>query len=50
MPFAQIGDTDIHFEILGWPETHVVFRFWILSACGSAIAGAIFYADAIRAL
>lgn len=39
-----------HFEMLGWPETHVVFRFWILSACGSAIAGAIFYADAVRAL
>lgn len=39
-----------HFELLGWPETHVVFRFWILSACGSTIAGAIFYADAVRAL
>ncbi len=39
-----------HFEMIGWPETHIVFRFWILSGCGSALAGAIFYADAIRAL
>ena len=39
-----------HFELVGWPETHVVLRFWILSASGSAVAGAIFYADAVRAL
>ena len=39
-----------HFEVAGWPETRIVFRFWILSACGSALAGAIFYADAVRAL
>jgi phospho-N-acetylmuramoyl-pentapeptide-transferase len=37
-----------HFEMLDWPETHVVIRFWILSAAGSALAGAIFYADAVR--
>jgi len=37
-----------HFEMLRWPETHIVIRFWILSATGSALAGAIFYADAIR--
>jgi phospho-N-acetylmuramoyl-pentapeptide-transferase len=37
-----------HFEMLDWPETHVVFRFWILSATASAIGGAIFYADAVR--
>ena len=39
-----------HFELAGWPETHVVFRFWILSAFASTIAGSIFYADAVRAL
>jgi phospho-N-acetylmuramoyl-pentapeptide-transferase len=39
-----------HYEVSGWPETHVVFRFWILSGCGAALAGAIFYADAVRAL
>lgn len=39
-----------HFEIVGWPETRIVIRWWILSACASALAGAIFYADAVRAL
>lgn len=37
-----------HFELKGWPETHVVIRFWILSAVASALGGAIFYADAVR--
>jgi phospho-N-acetylmuramoyl-pentapeptide-transferase len=37
-----------HFEMVGWPETHIVIRFWILSATASALAGAIFYADAVR--
>ena len=37
-----------HFEMLDWPETHIVIRFWILSAAGSALAGAIFYADAVQ--
>jgi phospho-N-acetylmuramoyl-pentapeptide-transferase len=46
----RMAPIHFHFELLGWPETHVVFRFWILSACASAIAGAIFYADAVRAL
>jgi phospho-N-acetylmuramoyl-pentapeptide-transferase len=39
-----------HFELLGWPETHIVFRYWILSGAASALAGAIFYADAVRQL
>ncbi|MEA3056169.1 MAG: phospho-N-acetylmuramoyl-pentapeptide-transferase [Actinomycetota bacterium] len=37
-----------HFELLGWPETHIVFRFWILSTLASGLAGAIFYADAVN--
>lgn len=37
-----------HFEMIEWPETHIVIRFWILSAAASALAGAIFYADAAR--
>ena len=37
-----------HFEMADWPETHIVIRFWILSASASALAGAIFYADAVR--
>jgi phospho-N-acetylmuramoyl-pentapeptide-transferase len=39
-----------HFELLGWPETRIVFRYWIMSGCASALAGAIFYADAVRSL
>ena len=39
-----------HFELVGWPETTVVIRFWILSAIASAIAGALFYWDALSVL
>ena len=35
-----------HFE-LQWPETHVTIRFWITSAVGTSLAGALFYADAL---
>jgi phospho-N-acetylmuramoyl-pentapeptide-transferase len=34
-----------HFELLGWPETTVIIRFWILGAMATAMAVAIFYAD-----
>jgi phospho-N-acetylmuramoyl-pentapeptide-transferase len=34
-----------HFELLGWPETTVIVRFWILAAMATAMAVAIFYAD-----
>jgi phospho-N-acetylmuramoyl-pentapeptide-transferase len=34
-----------HFELLGWPETHVIIRFWILSGIFTALALGIFYAD-----
>jgi phospho-N-acetylmuramoyl-pentapeptide-transferase len=44
----RMAPLHFHFELHGWPETHVVFRFWILSAAASALAGAIFYADAVR--
>jgi phospho-N-acetylmuramoyl-pentapeptide-transferase len=36
-----------HFEILGWPETTVIIRFWILSGLCVAAALGIFYADFI---
>jgi phospho-N-acetylmuramoyl-pentapeptide-transferase len=44
----RMAPLHFHFELLGWTETQVVFRFWILSACASALAGALFYADAVR--
>ena len=34
-----------HFELLGWPETTVIIRFWILSGICVAIAVGIFIAD-----
>ena len=34
-----------HYELLGWPETTVIIRFWILAALATAMAVGIFYAD-----
>jgi phospho-N-acetylmuramoyl-pentapeptide-transferase len=36
-----------HFELLGWPETTVVVRFWILAGLCTAMALGLFYADFI---
>ncbi len=34
-----------HFELIGWPETTVIIRFWLISAICVAAALAIFIAD-----
>lgn len=34
-----------HFELLGWPETHVIIRFWLIAGILTALALGIFYAD-----
>jgi phospho-N-acetylmuramoyl-pentapeptide-transferase len=34
-----------HFEQLGWPETTVIIRFWILAGLLTALALGFFYAD-----
>jgi phospho-N-acetylmuramoyl-pentapeptide-transferase len=34
-----------HFELLGWPETTVTIRFWIIAAAFSGLALGLFYAD-----
>ena len=34
-----------HFELVGWPETTVIIRFWIISGIFVASALAIFIAD-----
>jgi phospho-N-acetylmuramoyl-pentapeptide-transferase len=34
-----------HFELLGWPETTVIVRFWILAGLCTALALGSFYAD-----
>jgi phospho-N-acetylmuramoyl-pentapeptide-transferase len=38
-----------HFELLGWPETTVIIRFWILSLMFTALALGLFYADFLSA-
>jgi phospho-N-acetylmuramoyl-pentapeptide-transferase len=34
-----------HFELLGWPETTVIIRFWILAGLCLAVGLGLFYAD-----
>ncbi|MEY4227967.1 MAG: hypothetical protein RLZ84_559 [Actinomycetota bacterium] len=34
-----------HFELLGWPETTVIIRFWIISGICVAAAVGLFIAD-----
>jgi phospho-N-acetylmuramoyl-pentapeptide-transferase len=34
-----------HFELRGWPETHVIIRFWIIAGMFTALALGLFYAD-----
>jgi phospho-N-acetylmuramoyl-pentapeptide-transferase len=38
-----------HFELLGWPETTVIVRFWILGGLFAALGLGIFYADFLSA-
>jgi phospho-N-acetylmuramoyl-pentapeptide-transferase len=38
-----------HFELVGWPETTVIVRFWILSLMFTALALGLFYADFLGA-
>ncbi len=37
-----------HFELLGWPETTVIVRFWIIGGFLTAVALGIFYADFVE--
>ena len=37
-----------HFELLGWPETTVIIRFWLISATCVAAALGLFIADFTR--
>ena len=34
-----------HFELLGWPETTVIVRFWMLAGFLTALGLGLFYAD-----
>ncbi len=37
-----------HFEILGWPESTILVRFWILAGLAMALGLGLFYADFIQ--
>jgi phospho-N-acetylmuramoyl-pentapeptide-transferase len=37
-----------HFELLGWPETTVIVRFWILAGLFAALGLGLFYGDFLR--
>jgi phospho-N-acetylmuramoyl-pentapeptide-transferase len=37
-----------HFELLGWPETTVIVRFWILAGLFTALGLGFYYADFLR--
>jgi phospho-N-acetylmuramoyl-pentapeptide-transferase len=38
-----------HFELVGWPETTVVVRFWLFSGICVASALALYYTDWLSA-
>jgi phospho-N-acetylmuramoyl-pentapeptide-transferase len=37
-----------HLELVGWPETTVIVRLWIMSGLCTAFGLGLFYADAVR--
>jgi phospho-N-acetylmuramoyl-pentapeptide-transferase len=41
----KMSPTHHHFELVGWPETTVIIRFWILSGICVAVAVGLFIAD-----
>ncbi len=43
----KMAPIHLHFELMGWPETAVTIRLWIMSAMATALALGIFYATFI---
>jgi phospho-N-acetylmuramoyl-pentapeptide-transferase len=43
--FFRMTPIHHHFELLGWPETTVIIRFWIISGICVAAAVGLFIAD-----
>jgi phospho-N-acetylmuramoyl-pentapeptide-transferase len=37
-----------HFDLMGWPETTIVVRFWILAGLCTVVALGVFYADFVH--
>lgn len=46
--FFKMTPIHHHFELLGWPETTVIIRFWLIAAICVATALGIFIADFTR--
>lgn len=44
----KMSPLHFHFDLMGWPETTVVIRFWILTGIGVALGLGLFYADFLR--
>jgi phospho-N-acetylmuramoyl-pentapeptide-transferase len=45
----KIAPIHHHFELVGWPETTVIIRFWVISGICVATALAFYYADWLTA-
>jgi phospho-N-acetylmuramoyl-pentapeptide-transferase len=43
--FFRMAPIHHHFELLGWPETTVIVRFWIIAGLAVAFGLGVFYAD-----
>ena len=41
----RMAPLHFHFDLLGWPETTIVIRFWILAGIGVAVGLGLFYGD-----
>jgi phospho-N-acetylmuramoyl-pentapeptide-transferase len=44
----KMSPLHFHFDLMGWAETTVVIRFWILTGIGVALGLGLFYADFLR--
>jgi phospho-N-acetylmuramoyl-pentapeptide-transferase len=39
-----------HFELVGWAETTVIIRFWLLTAIACGLGVALFYSEWLAAV
>jgi phospho-N-acetylmuramoyl-pentapeptide-transferase len=39
-----------HFELVGWAETTVIIRFWLLTAIACGLGVALFYSEWLAAI
>ena len=44
----KIAPIHHHFEMLGWPETTILIRFWILAGLLAALGLGLFYGDFVK--